>query len=174
MQKSLRILGALILVAVAIWGWRTFFPSAETVIRSRLNELAATISFSPTEGSLDKLANSRKAASFFTDDVVITVDVPGYGDQRLEGGERLFQSMMFMRQQLNGLEAEFLDINVTLQSDGTALANFTAKITIPGQADFTVQELNVRLRNTDGEWRFYQVETVKTLSRIATAVEPGA
>jgi hypothetical protein len=165
MQKSARILGALGLVALAVWGWWVLFPGAERVIRSRLKELAAVGSFRSNEGALAKAYNSSRLGSYFTADTVISVDIPGRGMHTLEGRDSLVQAAMVFRQNLSGVKIEFLDIHVTLADDKqTAVANLTGKATVSGERDFSVQEFKFKLKKVKGEWLIYRVESVKTLT----------
>jgi hypothetical protein len=65
MQKSLRFLFAAALIALGVWGWRILFPSPEKIIRARLTELAATLSFEPGEGTIVQAYNAQKLKEFF-------------------------------------------------------------------------------------------------------------
>lgn len=167
MQKYLRILGALVVIGVAFWAWREFFPGPETAIRRRISALAKIASFPPHQGNLMRIADTERLSGFFTPDVVITADVPGHGQHSIESRQELLQAVMSIRSRLDGLKVEFLDVNVTLGPDKqTATVDLTGKATIPGQSDFSVQELNFSLKKVEGKWVIYKVETVKTLSTI--------
>jgi hypothetical protein len=167
MQKSLRIVGAVALIGLGVWGWFIFFPSPEKVIRSRLNNLAKTVSFEPKDGIISRGYSAEKAAGFFTTDVEVSVDVRGIEPMTFSGRDEIQQRAMAAAHMLRGLKVEFLDINITLGPDKqTATANLTAKWTIPGDREFNVQELNFKLKKVDDKWLIYRVETVKTLSQM--------
>jgi hypothetical protein len=165
MQKFVRILVALALVGLALW-W--IFPSQQRVIRRRLKEVAATASFEPNEGPLAKAYNATKLGGYFTEDVAIVVDSPGWGTHTLNGRDQLVQADLALRQRMSGAKIEFVDINITFGPDGqTAVANLTAKATFSGERDFQPQEFNFMLKRVNRTWLIYRVETVKTLSQAS-------
>src|SRR5882724_3707607 len=77
MQKFIRLLGAVALIGIGLWIWLTFFPSPEKAIRSRLNNLAKTISFEPNDGAIARGYSAQKAAGFFTLNGEVHVEVRG-------------------------------------------------------------------------------------------------
>lgn len=166
MQKSLRLILVAILIALGFWAWRALFPSPEKVIRSRLRKLAATSSFEVGSGTIPKAYKASQIPDYFTRDVVIHVNAPGYEPLSIEDRNELQQYVTAGFNRLTGLKIEFLDINVKLGPDKqTAVANLTGKATVNGERDFSVQEFNFMLRKVDGKWLIYRVETVKTLSQ---------
>ena len=165
MQKLVRILAAVALVAAVLWLWRVLFPSPEKVIRSRLADLAATVSVERGEGNFRKVLHLQRLPDFFTPDVVVVADVRGYPPVTVDGREELMRWITGARQNWSWLTVEFLDVNVTLGPDKqTAVANLTGKATVPGERDFFVQEFNFLLKKVDGKWLIYRIESVKTLS----------
>ena len=173
MAKSLRILGALALVALGFWGWRTLFPSPEKVIRSRLKALAKAASFDSREGTIVRAFKAESVAEYFTLDAQIAVTSSGFPDVNLNGRNEISQAGLAARSRFTGLKAEFLDINVTLGPDKqTATAELTGKATIAGESDIYVQELRFKLKLVDGKWLISHVESVKSLSQRRTAPAP--
>ena len=165
MQKFIRLLGAIALIGIGVWIWLTFFPSPEKAIRSRLNNLAKTVSFEPKDGTIARGYSAQKAAGFFTLDAEVQVDVRGMEPLHFNGRDEIQQALMWGARSLRGLKVEFLDINVTLEAGKqTAKANLTGRWTVSGNRDFDVMEFNFLLRKVDGNWLIYRVETVKTLS----------
>lgn len=168
MQKSIRFIALAALIALSIWGWRTFFPSPERVIKSRLLNLAETVSFSANDGNISKIYKADKVGDFFSMDVEVTFDVRGYAMSRTFNGKtEIKQAVLGAQQNVQGLKVEFLDINVTVDPDGeNAVANLTAQATVSGQRDFQIQELNFTLKKIEGKWVITKIETVKTLSML--------
>ena len=165
MQKSLRLAGALALIGLGLWGWCILFPSPEKVIRSRLNNLAGTLSFAPKAGAIARGYSAQKAAGFFTTDVEINVDGRGVEPLHFSGRDEVQQALVWAARSLRGLQVEFLDINLTLNPDQqSAKANLTGKWTLAGDRDFNVLEFNFLLKKVDGVWLIYRVDSVKTLS----------
>ena len=159
------IMVAAVLAGLGYWIWLTFFPSPEKAIRKQLQALAAAASFPVNEAPRAKLANAQKLGNFFTTDVEVTVETPGRAQQTFSGRDELVQAALGAHSSLNGLNVEFLDINVTVAPNKqTAVANLTARARIPGDRDFNVQELKFSLKKVGGDWLIYKVETVKTLS----------
>lgn len=154
-----------IAIAAGVWLFTLLFPNPERVIRKRLTALAECLSFGANEAPLTRFSNSQKVAGFFTADIEIHVDVPGYGQQVLAGREGLFQTTMQARSSLNGLKVEFLDINVVVAPNkASAEVEMTLKARIASERDLIVKELKVLLDKSEGNWRIKRVETVKTLS----------
>ncbi len=153
------------LVAVGIWSWGVLFPSPEKIIRKRLDELARTASFSSKEGLVAKAWNASMLADFFTEDVQVTVEVPG-AQHTISGRAELLEAAAGARSTVGSLSIEFPDIKVTLAPDRTsAVVNLTARGKIPGERDFYLQELRLRMIKIKRDWLINQVETVKTLSQ---------
>ena len=156
---------AIIVIALGVWIWITFFPGPEQAIRKRLAELAQLGSFAGNEGQIAKVANAQKLTSFFTPDVEISVDVPGVPRQKLSGQDDLLKSAMTVRTYLASLKVELLDITVTFTPGKTsATVNLTLKVQINGERDFTPQEMKFILKKVKGEWLIREAETVRTLS----------
>ena len=165
MQKSLRLLAAVALIGLGVWGWYIFFPGPERAIRSRLGALAKAISFEPKDGTLARSYGAQKAAGFFTLDAEVVMDVRGVGVFDFNGRDEILERALGGTRVLRGLKVELLDINVLLGADKqTAKANLTGKWTLGGEREFNVMEFNFLLKKVDGSWLIYRVETVKTLS----------
>ena len=159
-----RIILVAAFVAAGIWGWSVFFPSPEKIIRKRLNALAKAASFSSKEGLIAKAWNSSTLADYFTEDVQVTVEAVGTLHS-ISGRAELLQAVVGARSTVSGLSIEFPDIKVTVASDGvSAIVILTARGKIPGDRDFYLQELKMRMVKVKRDWLINQVETVKTLS----------
>lgn len=156
----------IIIIALAVWTWLTFFPGPEQAIRRRLAEVAQLASFAGNEGQIAKVANAQKLTTFFTPDIEISVDVPGIQRQKLAGQDDLLKAAMAVRTYLSSLKVELLDINITFApGKASAIANLTLKVMANGEKDFTPQELKFTLKKIKGEWLIRQAETVRTLSQ---------
>ena len=160
----IRALPLAALVAVVFWGWCTLYPSPERVIRKRLGEIAKLASFTPKQGLVSKAWNASQLGEFFTLDVQVTVDV--YGTQHsLSGRDELMQAAIGARSAFSSLTVKFPDIKVVVAPDSnSAVVNLTVRGIIPGQKDFYLQELKLRMIKVKRDWLINQVETVKTLS----------
>jgi hypothetical protein len=163
-EWSIRIILVAALIALGVWSWGVFFPSPEKVIRKRLGGLAKAASFSSKEGLIAKAWNASMLADFFTENVEVTVEIPGT-QHTISGRAELLQAAASARSAFSSLSIEFPDIKVTVAPDGTsAVVNLTAKGKVPGERDFYLQELRMRMIKVKRDWLINQVETVKTLS----------
>jgi len=162
-----RIVLLAVLVAVGIWVWSILFPSPERAIRQRLAEVAKAASFPSKESPLAVAANSQRLTTFCTDDIMITVELPGRSQHTVNGRDELLQGAMAARSFAPGLKVEFVDVTVTLAPDRqSAVANLTAKGNVPGEKDLLVQELKIKLKKVGRDWLIERIETVKTLSQF--------
>ncbi len=153
-----------VLVVVGFWAWHIFFPNPEKIIRKRLGELAKAASFSSNEGLMAKAWNASVLGEFFTPDVQVNIQVPG-SSHTIEGRDELMRAAVAARSMVNSLTIKFPDIKVTVAPDGTsAIINLTAEGKVPGQKDFYLQELRMRMIKVKRDWLINQVETVRTLS----------
>ena len=165
MKRWLLRLGLLAgLVALGFWGWHVLFPGPEQVIRRRLNELARAATIAPNESPLARLYNAQKLAGFFTPDVEVMVDVPGYSLHTFSGRDNLIEAATGARSTFGSLTVELVDIEVSMNSDKrSARVDLTAKVNRPGESTPQPQELKVDFKKIDGEWLIDRAETVRPL-----------
>jgi hypothetical protein len=164
MRAGRYLAGAMVLAGLLFWGWTTFFPSEERVIRKRLADVAKHVSFAGGESPLAKMANVRKLAAYFTPDVQIIATPPGSRRIEIDGRDELIQGALEARSAFTALKLEFLDVSVEVESDSlSATVRLTAKAVIDGDEDFAVQEYQLWLKKNEGEWQVDRVEAVKTL-----------
>ncbi len=166
MEKFIRIVLIAALIGAGFFVWWHFFPSPERAIKSRLNDLAETISFGPSDQGISRMLAADKVGGFFMLEVELTIDVPGYrARQTINSRTEIRQGLLGAQQNFNSVNVEFLDINVTVDPGGTsAVANLTLDLHIRGERA-VLQELNVTFQLVEGKWLISKVETVQTLSR---------
>lgn len=164
----MKILSKIILLLVALalgwWLWTIFFPNPQQVIRNHLNKLAHLVSFAPNEGNISRVSKIQRLGRLFADDVEIHIDIPGSDVQTIKGREELMQDALAARRFANGLNAEFLDMNIELGSDTqSALVDLTLRAKVTGESDLIVQELKFTIKKIKNDWLITRVDTVKTL-----------
>ncbi len=160
----IRLIFLAALIAAGFWAWRAAFPNPEKVIRQRLGELAKVASFSSDQGLVAQAWNASALAEFFTPDVEATVEVPG-SLHTFNGRDELMEAVMGARKAVRSLTVELPDIKVTVAPDkSSAVVYLTAKGKVPGEKDYFLQELRMRLTKVKRDWLINRVETVKTLS----------
>lgn len=158
-----RLLLALLLLAAGAWAWISFHPSPERAVQNRLLKLARAVSVDPGEGQLARLSRAQSLANFFTPDVEVTVDVPGYHSQSLQGRDELLQAALAARSR-GTLKVQVVDVHVRVMPDGhSAEAHFTGEARSGSDQGLQAQELRAQFVKVDGEWLIRHVETVRTL-----------
>ena len=171
MKRVIQIALAIAIIGLAVWGWLVLHPSPEKAIRSRLNDLAKTISFKSGSGMLGQAYNAEKVSEFFTPDVDVEINLAGTEPLSIQGRDEVMALAAKARSHLTSLKVEFPDMNVTIDPDGkSAKVNLTGKATVPGERDISAQEFDFKLKKVDGKWLIYHVETVRTLSSVTADV----
>ena len=164
MKIVLRLLTLAALAALGVWLWTLLFPSPEKIIRSRLTNVARTVSFAPQEGMLARAASAQKLAGYFALQTEVSIDLPGREQHDFAGRDEIAQAALLARNRFRALQVEFLDVQVSLAPDQqSAVVNLTAKARAADEKDFFVQEMKFTLKKTDGDWLISHVETIKTL-----------
>jgi hypothetical protein len=165
MSRIARLVAVILIIGAAVGTWTWFFPSPEKAIRKRLDEVAATASFSANEAPVAKFQNVQKLMSFCAPDIQVSIDA--YGQHVTSASkDELSQATMYARTQLFGsLKLQFIDPVVTFAPNGqTAFVNVTVRGTIPNEKDMMVQECKFTFQKDGRSWLIRRVETVKTLS----------
>jgi hypothetical protein len=141
-----------------------FNPSR--AIKRQLGELAATLSV-PAEGSdVDRLARLARLARFFAPDVSVRL---GRSGPVVSGREALVGAVAAWKPPAGGWHVEFVDVQVTLESETTARSVFTVQVTTrdaqTGQLAIDAREAAVEMAREDGVWVITAAEPVETLQR---------
>ena len=166
MKNLLRLVLLVILIALGFWVWNILFPNPQKIIRHRLNKLALLASFSSGEGNFSRIANVQQMGTYFTDNAEITVDIPGVESHTFNGRAELVQAAMVVRTTVNGVSAEFVDINIDMGSNNqSAMVDLTLKAKVGGERDAVIQELKFTFKRIKGDWLISRVTTVQTLKR---------
>jgi hypothetical protein len=150
-------------VYVGLWSWHKLFPGPEEAIRKRLVAVAKAVSVSPDQGLVPKATSLTTLRSYFTDDVEVTVNIPGQRQQVLQGSEEVMQVAGGIKMTVHNLKVEIIDADISLASSQSALAHLTIKLDTPGQNTMEVQPLKVGLKYIDGDWLIHRIETEKVL-----------
>jgi hypothetical protein len=163
-EWAIRIILAAALAAVGFWAWNVWFPNPEKIIKKHLDEMAKAASFSSDQGIVAKAWNASSLAEYFTPDVEVLLDVPGV-QHTISGRDELMEAAMGARRVVKSLRVTLPDIKVTVSPDkGSAEVYVTGEARVPGEKEFFLQELRLRLIKIKRDWLIKRVETVKTLS----------
>jgi hypothetical protein len=151
-------------IVLGFWVWHVLFPGPEQRIRKQLTELARTATIGSNESQLGRVANAQKLTMFFTPDAELVVDVPGRLQHTFNGHDEIREAAVGTRAALRSLQVEFFDMVITVSPDKqTAVAQLTAKATMPGENVPEVQRIKAEFKSVNGEWLINRAETVKAL-----------
>jgi hypothetical protein len=165
MKNIFRLILLAALVALGFWLWIIFFPSPEKAIRMQLTKLARDISFSKDEGSLARITDAESLSGFFSTNVEVTVNIPGYEQHTLVGRAEITQVALASRSRASELSVQFPDVTVTVAPDKqSAAADVTAEMNVDGEKDAIVQEMKFTFEKTAEGWLIKRVETIRLLS----------
>jgi hypothetical protein len=163
-NKVLKIILVLLVLALGVWLWTVLFPKPEQVIRNRLNKLAKLGSFSTSEGNIARVAKVEALGRLFAENAEVKVEIPGVDSETFSNREELMQFAMAAKHATEGVKAEFLDMNVEMRdADQSAVVDLTLKAKVGSENDLVVQELKFTLKKIDGDWLITHVEPVRPL-----------
>lgn len=153
------------LAVLGMWLWFVLFPGPEKIIRHRLAKLAHTVSFSKSEGNFSRIAGAESVSGFFSTNVEVTINIPGYEQQTLVGRAEITQGALASRARVSELSVKFPDMTVTVAPDKqSATADVTVEANVAGEKDAIVQEMKFTFEKTAEGWLIRRVETVRPLS----------
>lgn len=159
------ILVAIALAVAAFFTWRVLFPSDAQRIHARIGELATAVNTRSSDG-IGRLADAARMLSFFTADVVIE---PGAPYAPIHGRQALV-AVLGRASEPGGFTLAFEDVSVEVAPSGTdATARMTATLTWTnartGERSLDAREIEVDLREIDGEWTIAGARAIDTLER---------
>ena len=148
-------------VALGVWLWTVFFPAPEKVIRHRLARLAADVSFTSGQGTFSRIAGGESVAGFFSTNVEINLNIPGYEQVTFASRAEILQAALVARDRLKSLSVKFPDVTVTLAPDKkSAVADVTVQVLVSSERDTIVQELKISFQKMTDGWLITRLETV--------------
>ena|ERR1700733_10899555 len=166
MKNVFKIILLAAIVALGVWLWLILFPSPEKAVRKQLTKLAKTVSFSPTENNLAKIADAESVANFFSTNVEILINAPEHEPINFSSRAEITQAALLSRQTVNSLEVKFPDINVTVAPDkNSATADVTVEANVSGEHDAILQEVKFTFEKNGRKWLIKKIETVRVLSQ---------
>lgn len=155
------------LAILGIWFWSMLFPGPEKLIRARLARTARLTSFGAKQGALSRMSSLSEFGGCFSPEAEVELEVSSFGQLTLNGRGEIMRYGEMSRATPGELKVEFLDVDVMLSADRqSATATLTARVTVPGDRDSTVQGMKFWLKKIVKDWLIIRVETVKTLADI--------
>jgi hypothetical protein len=157
-----------LLAAAAVlgfWLWTILFPSPEKVVLKKISSVAATATFSASDGNITRATKVSNFIGFFSTDAEISFDVTGYPARTFSSRDEIREAAAGGFTSLPMLKVQFLDVSVRIGADQqSADVSCTVKVNTGDSKDFGVQEMHFQLKKIDGDWLITRAETVKTLS----------
>jgi hypothetical protein len=162
---SFKVVLSAALALLGVWLWLVLFPGPEKIIRHRLAKLAQTVSFSKSDGNLSRVASAESVSGFFSTNVEVTINVPGYEQQSLAGRAEITQAALLSRTRVDELSLKFPDIKVSVAPDKlSATADVTVEASAGAEKDPIIQEVKFTFEKSEGKWLIKKIETVRVLS----------
>jgi hypothetical protein len=176
MKTVVRILLLVALVGGGVWLWMYFHPGPEETIRRRLADVAQEVSFSADEGMVAKAVHAQKLSSYFAPEVSLMIDLPEISSHEGMSRDEIMKFALALRSStfFRSLKVQCLDPVITLGADRkSAFVELTIRAETVGDKYLVVQEMKFTMKQVEGEWLIFRVETVKTLNRAPTPRQPG-
>ncbi len=162
-------LAGLVLVAGLGGGYFVYswWASPERAVRSRLHDLAATLSVSGKGGDAGRVARLAQLRRYFADDVHLRWGASG---PEIVSRDALMGILSGWTPSPGGWTVEFVDMTVTVGPDQDAAeVHLTVKVTghdaRTGEPTIDAREANVKIAKRNGEWVMTDAETSDTLQR---------
>ncbi len=163
-QRLVSLASLACLAVLAFFAYQWYF-SDERAIRSRLGELADTLSMPATAGDIARVTRLAGLRKFFTDDVHVR-----FGGQEVTSRDALLALVSRWAPPPGGVTVEFVDVQITVD-DGAAEARvyLTAKVTgrdaRTGEPTIDAREANITMTRGDGGWALSSAESQETLQK---------
>jgi hypothetical protein len=157
-RAELRIVGiGAVVIAAAIFAWRTVFPSDERQIRRQLTRVVEEVNEQPQ--GLSAIAQAADVASAFADDVVIDL---GEGAP-IRGRDTLMGIVARLHPRTSRYEVRIRDMNVHVDDPDSASVDLSA--TTSGDAGMDAREFQLRMVKREGKWLIARVMPVHVLEK---------
>jgi uncharacterized protein (TIGR02246 family) len=157
-RAEIRIVGiAAVVIAAAMFAWRTVFPSDERQIRRQLTHVAEEVN--EQRQGLSAIAHAADVASAFADDVVIDL---GEGAP-IRGRDTLMAIVARLQPRTSRYEVRIRDMNVRVDAPGTASVDLSA--TTSGENGMDAREFQLQMVKREGKWLIARVTPVRVLEK---------
>jgi hypothetical protein len=150
-------------VLVSYFTYQWWF-NPQRAIKRQLSNLAAALSAPPDGGGLDRIARIAGLRNYFADDVRVKTGPSG---PELTSQDAVVGAVAAWNGPATGWNVDFIDVQITLDSDSTARAYMTVEITAPdprtGEPAVDAQEAIVGMAEREGVWVITNAEPAETL-----------
>jgi len=147
------------------FGYLWLFPSEESQIRKRMEELSATVSLDAQAGNIRRGLMMESFPRFFTGDCEIKVHYQGTS-RSMSGRPDMANAARYLAGLQGGIKVEFHDLSVTVDAEKkTAQGALTMTMMQLDTQTLTAQEFQISLVKEDGTWLVAKAKSVESLSR---------
>jgi hypothetical protein len=139
----------------------------QRAIKRQLGNLAADLSVRPDSGAdMDRLARIARLRNYFAPDAHVKMGATG---PQLMSREAVVGAFAAWNRSAAGWSVDFVDVQITLDSDTTARAFMTVEVTTPdtatGQPVVDAREAVIGMAEQDGVWLITTAEPIEPVLR---------
>jgi SnoaL-like protein len=152
-----------LLAAYFVYVW-WFSPTR--AVKRQLGRLAATLSVPANEAEIARVARLAQLRRYFAPNVRVTL---GKGDVDIPSRDAILAALATLRPPASGWDVQFVDVQVTVDSDVEARAYMTVEVRSEdartGERSLDAREARLTLTKVDGEWAITTAESPQPLTR---------
>jgi hypothetical protein len=160
-----KVVAGIAVVLAAFFAYQWWFNPVRAIER-RLGRLAAVLSVPAVDTDLGRVTRVAALGRYFAEDVRISA---GEGGPQVVSRDALLAVVSSFRPPAGGWDVQFVDVQVTLDSDDAARAYMTVEITgtdaRTGERTVDAREADVALAKRGGEWVITTAASKETLTR---------
>ena len=165
----MKLFSKLILLALlgvgGYFGYLWLFPSEESQIRKRMEELSATVSLDAQAGNIRRGLMMESFPRFFTSKCQIKVSYKG-STRTMSGRPDMANAARYLAGLPGGIKVEFHDLTVTVDPEKKiAKGALTMTMMQLDTQTLSAQQFQIELAKEDGKWLVAKAETIESLSR---------
>jgi hypothetical protein len=152
-----------LLAAYFVYVW--WFSPARAIKR-QLGRLAATLSVPPNEADVARIARLAQLQHYLAEDIRITI---GRGEIDITSRDTVLAAVAARRAPPSGSDVQFVDVQVTVDSDEAARAFMTVEArsedASTGERMLDAREARLTLAKRNGDWVVTTAESPQSLTR---------
>jgi hypothetical protein len=158
MKSQGSIYVSVVLAALAGYFVYQWWFNPNRIIKQRLGEVALALSAPPAESDIARLARLARLRRYLDDRIHVRV---GRGGPELSSRDEAIGAAAGWKTPAGGWNVDFVDVDVRVNSDGTARAFVTAEMTTPdqtGQQAGDSREVAFSFGKLNGDWLIREAE----------------
>jgi len=152
-------------VLIGYFGYQWWFNPARAVKR-RLGEVAATLSVPAADSDVGRVTRLAQLRQYLAEDIHVRAGASG---PEITSRDVALGAIASWTPSPGGWDVQFVDVQITVDSDSTARAYLTVEVTSPDrqtrQPTVDAHEASVVLAKRNGEWVITNAESKETLTR---------